>query len=721
MGDNHRLDRTDVLDRRSFVKASAALGAVVATGASISSPVGALECEADVDGEPVIYQYFHTEWTEVEASVDLLDEAGVTAVWLPQPALGKLDWDDLASDGEYGFYDDERSPFGWRDPHPPIGYQPVDLREFDSALGTEAELESLIETLHDRGIDVVLDTVLNHVANPDAPEEPWGGELEWPQFETEEHFTVVPYHDYRGEIRDPQYDEPLLSLPNLDTLHPEVQAAHVDYLTKIADLGADGVRFDAAAHVWPEYFEEIINPLCDDLGLWRVGEVWDESDPGSLLEYVDTGMDVYDFPLYATLSDAIESGDLSGLHADSGAGVVHEDPDAAVTFVQNHDTVGPGVEPDQPEGHEVDLANAFVLSYPGTPHLYRSGVRGDGPTDLEDADLQTLVWVKTNLASGALIDRYAGTETYVYEREENLLAGISVADSDRTLEVETSWSDVVLTDHTDHGDDLEVGEDRTVELTVPAEGWVMYAPDDGATPPEPEPSIGFADPTVSVAEGETVDADVTASAGEEALSSDVELSLEGEPEASVHVDLEPEESTTVSLPVESADLAVGEYDLAVTFAGQEDEATLVVEDDSALEGTYVIENALSGKVLDVEGIENEDDGANVQQWTDAGGDDQRWEITEDGDAFVVENGATGKVLEVADFGTEDGENVQQWEDAGEDSQRWQISEHGESYVLTNVLSGNVLEVADFGTHDGANVRQWEDVGEDSQRWYLNDT
>ena len=463
--------------RRDILKGLGASTAVL-LGLGAPTTTGAVDGPTETGGEPVIYQYFHTEWREIESNVDVLDDAGVTAVWLPQPAVGKLGWDDLAFQSSDGFYSGETSPYGGRDPHPPVGYQPVDLRDFDGTLGTESELESLIETLHDHDIDVVLDTVLNHMANPHAPEEPWGGELGWPQFETEPHFTSVPHFGYRGEIRDPQYDEPLLALPNLDTLNEEVQSAHIEYLTKIADLGADGVRFDAAAHVWPQYFENVINPLCDDLGLWRVGEIWDEWDVGHLQEFVDTGMDAFDFPLYATLKGAIENGNLSGLHADANAGLVHTDPDAAVTFSQNHDTVGPDVQPDRAEGESVDLADAFILSYPGTPHLYRSGVRQNGPEPLFDDELHDLIRVKTHLAAGELIDRHAGEQVYLYEREGNLLAGISVADTEASHTVETSWSEEALTDYTDHGADVRTDADGEVEITVPANGWVMYAPED---------------------------------------------------------------------------------------------------------------------------------------------------------------------------------------------------------------------------------------------------
>ncbi|MEM4780006.1 MAG: alpha-amylase family glycosyl hydrolase [Halalkalicoccus sp.] len=471
------------LGRRRFIGGLGATAAVGLAGVSPTSAESEIEGPtAEGPGEPVIYQYFHARWSDVEADADLLADAGVDAVWLPQPANFKLDVQHQATAEQEGFYEPEHPHYGHLQPHPPLGYQPVDLREFDSPLGTEAELRALIETLHDRGIEVVLDAVLNHMANPDpAPADRWGDSddplettvLDWPQFEVEEHFTEVPAFEYRNEgvFEDEQFDGSLLDLPNLNVRHPEVQAAHADYLEKLSDVGADGVRFDAAAHVWPWYFEDVVNPLCDELGLWRVGEVWRDTD--EIEVFVDTGMDAFDFPFYYRLTEALETGDLAELHGEEDRGLVSRNPEAAVTFAQNHDTAGPGVGPDSPEGTAMDLANAVLLSYPGTAQLFRT-TAGE---DLEDPRIRELIWVKNNLASGELIDRHADSELYVYERAGNLLAGINVAAEPRTETVETSWSGrQPLCDFAGDGETVRTDGNGDVEITIPGRDWVMYAP-----------------------------------------------------------------------------------------------------------------------------------------------------------------------------------------------------------------------------------------------------
>ena len=49
------------------------------------------------------------------------------------------------------------------------GYAVVDYRDVDPALGTRADLESLADELHERGISLCLDVVMNHTAR----EHPW--------------------------------------------------------------------------------------------------------------------------------------------------------------------------------------------------------------------------------------------------------------------------------------------------------------------------------------------------------------------------------------------------------------------------------------------------------------------------------------------------------------------------------------------------------------------
>ncbi|MFC4989130.1 alpha-amylase family glycosyl hydrolase [Saliphagus infecundisoli] len=564
------------IGRRTVLRGVGALGGLSLAGVSIGSRNARALSEPPA-GEGVLLQVFHRKWTTIEERIPEIAGSGFDAIWIQQPAASKLGWEDLSYDGKIGFYD-EVGPYGHRDPHPPIGYQPVDLRNFDSALGTEAELERLIGTAHDHGIEVIVDVVLNHMAAPDGPD----GTVEWPQFDTDEHFhdngTLGDDCELEGEAAD--YECDLLGLPSLDVSHPDVQAAHEAYIERIAGLGADGLRYDAAAHVWPWYFAEHVNPLADDLGLWRVAEVWEESDVEGLVEWADTGMTVFDFPLYSAIADAFDGGSLADLSRSVAPGVAHRDPDAAVTFVQNHDAIGPGVEPTDdaatvPEGRAVELAEAFVLAYAGRPKIYRSGP--EEYHELADDDLATLVGIADEHAEGYVVDRAVSEDYYVFERDGSLLAGINTGEEPASVTVDTAWRGTDLSDATGTGDLVAVGADGEATIEIPARGYVMYVAD---CPPT-EPTVSFRSLEYAAEGGETATIDAVVRAGREDLYDDLTVSLSGETVASERVCLGARESMTVTFEVDT-DRDEGEYELIGSTPDDADVSTLIVREDEVI-------------------------------------------------------------------------------------------------------------------------------------------
>lgn len=134
-------------------------------------------------------------------------------------------------------------------------------------------------------------------------------------------------------------------------------------------------------------------------------------------------------------------------------------------------------------------------------------------------------------------------------------------------------------------------------------------------------------------------------------------------------------------------------------------------------GVYTLTSATSGKLLEVSGASNED-GANVVQWADLGGPNQRWIIREVVDGFYsVVNVQSGKALEVYDFSTDDGANVVQYDFWQGDSQLWQILDLGDGHMkLLNRFSEKALAVAGASNSDGANIEQDTPSNSDNQAW-----
>jgi alpha-amylase len=160
-------------------------------------------------------------------------------------------------------------------------YQPVDYSVIKGPLGTEEEFREMNTVADKLDIKIIADVVLN-------------------------------YADLKKEasrIRD-------------------IARA---YLKKLVDLGVDGLHFDAAKHIEPDFFADVLTAAPN---IYAFGEVI-ESDPEKFPQ--TQAIAFYDFPLVATMKAALAfGGDLSLLRnpAENNRALPSS---KAVTFVRNHD------------------------------------------------------------------------------------------------------------------------------------------------------------------------------------------------------------------------------------------------------------------------------------------------------------------------------------------------------------------------------------------------
>jgi alpha-amylase len=392
--------------------------------------------------------------------MDRVGEWGFDAIWIMQPAEGAETKDDPE----------------WSRNNPPLGYQPIDFTNFDSEWGTEDELTTLIDTAHGNGVDVYLDTVLNHMAA--EPYSAFPRFSEW-DFHNNGGIDSDAYNfdpnnsecfDENGDPKDPDEIEckpfqvenhDLLGLKDLDQDSDYVRGELKTYMEDMAALGADGYRFDAVKHIDEAFFADYANQWAENLDMFRVGEIITGSDK-YLEGYVTAGpeMHVFDYPLHFTINSVFDYGDMRNLE---GAGYVAQNPFRAMPFVENHDTDGPS---------QYKLAHAFVTTIEGYPVLYN--LYPDWL--LKQDDIKNMVWVKRNLAGGGTLWRYTDSDLAIYERESNLLVGLNNSGSQRSEWVDTSWADTELEDYAGNGPNVTTESDSRVEITVPPEGWVFYAP-----------------------------------------------------------------------------------------------------------------------------------------------------------------------------------------------------------------------------------------------------
>lgn len=688
--------------RRDVLKGLGALGAMAVSGSVLSN-----SASAEI-GDSAVYQYYHTDWSEIESNLQAVAEAGYDAIQVPPAQFSRI----YKHEREYDEYTYDL----------PLGYQPIDFRDFDSEFGTEDEYESMVEEAHSQGLDVIADAVMNHVAAGGDTFERQVSIDDIPQFDEEDLHQECEI-DYSDE--ESVEDCWLVGLRDLDQDSSYVRGQLKNYLEKYADLGVDGVRFDAAKHMSESFFKTYANQWADELDLYRFGEVLS----GSLdtnMSYANTGMSVTDFALYFVMREEVfqSGGDMTALE---DAGVVNEDPDKALTFVSNHDKKPPEYE---------RLAYAYVLTYEGYPRVYNHRI------DVSDSEISTLVSIRRNHLYGEATTRYIDSDLYVYERGDGLIA-INIGGG-RTETVETSWSDETLRELSGNGSDVTTNGDGSVSISVDGQSYAIWTPneddgdgDDGDSGDDDDDGSDDEDDTsgttlqieAPTADGESVyftgstDGLTSWGGGVEGTTTggdtwEVTLDVSGSFEWKVRRGPSDETGDVW----ESGDNHTSD-DLSPSFNGwsdgfegsddgDSDETT--VEDGA----TYAIQNAASGRALDVSGVST-DNGANVHVWDYLEGDNQHWTVKSTDDGYYTLTAThSGKVLDVSggEGATQDGADVHQWDYVGGTNQQFSIESVDGGVLLRARHSDKVVEA--MGTDNGSDVQQQSEHGGDSQVWTL---
>lgn len=309
-------------------------------------------------------------WKRCSVRAAGLANMGVTAVWLPPAYKGS----DGVHDIGYGVYD------------------MYDLGEFDqkgsvpTKYGTRRQYLDAVEDLHANGLEVLADIVLDHrlgadeqekvVAVMDRKDNRWEQESGPREITAWTKFTFPGrggrYSDFTWSWRDfkgtdwdgeEQYDGVFRFIGKDWAKHTDREKGTYDFLMgadvdldnpRVVDelkkwgkwyldtVHMDGFRIDAVKHMKFTFFYNWLSYLRYDSGkeLFAVGEYWN-SELERLQHYLKVCgkcMSLFDVPLHFRMQAISQAGggfDMGNLFSDT---LVQEDPEHAVTFVDNHDT-----------------------------------------------------------------------------------------------------------------------------------------------------------------------------------------------------------------------------------------------------------------------------------------------------------------------------------------------------------------------------------------------
>jgi len=308
------------------------------------------------------------------------------------------------------------------------GYAVADYDAVDPRLGTVADLEALAATLHERGISLCVDLVLNHTAQ----------EHEWAQRALAGDPTYRDFYRFFPDRTEPdEYERTLhevfpdmapgsfTQLPgtgewvwttfhefqwDLNWANPEVFRAMLGVLLRLANRGVDVVRLDAAPFLWKRKGTNCLNQPEAHRILQAIKALTRLAAPGLVLKAeAIVGPDqlvpylgghehhrpecdlAYDNQLMVMLWNTLATRDARLARQALGRRTPPPAGTGWVTYVRCHDDIGWAVDDGDawavgldPAAHRRFLVDFYAGSHPGS---FARGARfGDNP---ETGDART--------------------------------------------------------------------------------------------------------------------------------------------------------------------------------------------------------------------------------------------------------------------------------------------------------------------------------------------
>lgn len=223
-------------------------------------------------------------------------------------------------------------------------YQPTNESVGNSQLGTLSDFTSLCTAAKSYGISIIVDVVMNHMANNGNPDQL--------DSSVDSSFQDSSLYHNLGQCSNwsNRYDitQEGIGMPDLYTQNSAVQTKALSYLNQLVAVGANGFRFDAAKHIetdlgldagqsWSgQYWENVLGKVNNKSSLYSYGEILQDGTVDNISSY-ETLLDVTASTYGYNLRSALTSSNLSG-----AAGMGGLNPTYCVDFVETHDNYEDG-------------------------------------------------------------------------------------------------------------------------------------------------------------------------------------------------------------------------------------------------------------------------------------------------------------------------------------------------------------------------------------------
>ncbi len=256
------------------------------------------------------------------------------------------------------------------------GYQPVSYR-IAGPLGDRTAFRDMVNTCHAAGVDVVVDTVINHMTSGSGT---GTGGTQYTKYNYPGTFQDGDFHSCRRPIGSNYADRYNVqecelgdpgqpSLSDLNTGSDSVRDKIAGYLNDLLSLGADGFRVDAVKHIPASDLTAIRSRLTRPDAYWVQEAIFGGGEAVSPSEYLGVG-DVQEFRYTTDLKRIFTNEKLSYLK-NFGEAWGYMSSGKAGTMVTNHDTERNGSSLNYKDGAAYTLAHVLMLAHPyGTPSVH---------------------------------------------------------------------------------------------------------------------------------------------------------------------------------------------------------------------------------------------------------------------------------------------------------------------------------------------------------------
>jgi len=267
-------------------------------------------------------------------------------------------------------------------------YDVVDYEAIDPDYGTMEDFDRLVEDMNERGMDLILDYVINHSSS----QHPWfvtaknahqngtcEGVVECDFYNFSNEY-VSGYHKINSNL---YYEGDFWSeMPDLNLNNKTLKSYLIDTAKFWLDKGVKGFRLDATTHFFDEIKEDNINFLkwfnteikAIKPDAYLVGEAW--TSDGIILDMYESGIDSYfNFGLSQNTGQILKSINskngrtLSEYVANYQDKLKEKNPNGIdAVFISNHDN-------NRSAGYLVTeqkqkFAASIYLLMPGNPYIY---------------------------------------------------------------------------------------------------------------------------------------------------------------------------------------------------------------------------------------------------------------------------------------------------------------------------------------------------------------